>query len=298
MPRAKYFNPDFEKEDFRYQANWRSQRALELLNESKKTRAKPRGNYVSEAVEGRAVVRAYSFLKATDQGYGQERKQAKLMQEYFDIQEATVLERERGPKRLELRLRLLAGQSAKLIGEAMGIDHRIVFAYCIYYFDVRDLIHQQRFIHQSQGRIHGFNQNSDDLVYDGFENYCYLAANASTSELPSLVDAYKYFGDTHDLTTAIGRKRESIELVYLSKTQAIGEQALRTFLALDAQKQTKMYRDERFSTVFSSYAIDRLFTNVAPASRTVMDVDAVEPRTRRNSTEVPFNAEGPASTSN
>jgi len=34
-----------------------------------------------------------------------------------------------------------------------------------------------------------------------------------------------------------------------------------------------MYRNERFSTVFSAYAIDRLFTNVSPASRTVMDVE-------------------------
>ena len=94
---------------------------------------------------------------------------------------------------LELRLRLLAGQSESLIGEAMGIDHQIVFSYCIYYFDVRDSIHQQRFIHQSQGRIHGFNQNSDDLVYDGIENYCYLAANSfGPTEIPSLVDAYRH----------------------------------------------------------------------------------------------------------
>jgi len=279
MPRFKYFNPDYEKESYKYRTDWRSQRAHELLQECRPTHSTPRGKYLSEAVEGKAVIRYSHYLRAIDQGYGHERKQAKLMQEYFDIEAARAIERKPGSQRLELRLRLLAGESARAIGTRMNLDHRVVFAYSIYFFDVRDAVHQYRFTQRMKWQMSCGIQESDFTQFGRFETYCYAVADAfGAAIIPVLLDTFNHFGASHDLDTVIGRRRESTELNFASITLPSNEHTLGFFLAMTRRNQTKMFRDETFTKVFSDFIVEKLYENTPPSPRDVVDVDAVEPK--------------------
>ena len=127
-----------------YQPDWRWMRANELLSKLAPTHGRST-QYCSPQVQSAAVTRLYRYLRTMRMGYLHERRQAKIMQEYIDIQEAIAINDERGVKRMELRLRLLGGQSPKTIAKTMGLDVEVVVAYSIYFFDVREERHRSVF---------------------------------------------------------------------------------------------------------------------------------------------------------
>jgi len=208
------------------------------------------------------------------------------MQTYFDIEAARAIERKSDSQRLELRLRLLAGQSTSSIGTKMELDYRVVFAYSIYFFDVRDEVHQYRFTQRMKWQMSCGVEESDTMQFGQFETYCYAVANAFGPEtIPVLLDAFNHFGATHDLDTVIGRRRETTELHFASKTLLSNDQALKLFLAMTRRNSPKMYRNENFTTVFSDFIVGKLYENTPPTPRDVVDVDAVEPRSSQKTSK-------------
>ena len=126
MPRRKrrYYKIFTDGHD--YQPDWRWSRADELRSELASMHGRSTG-YCSPQVEGAAVTRLYRYLRTIRMGYLQERRQEKIMQEFVDIQEAIAINDDGGVKRMELRLRLLGGQSPKTIAKTMGLNVEVGF---------------------------------------------------------------------------------------------------------------------------------------------------------------------------
>ena len=215
MPRRKrrYYKIFTDGPDYR--PDWRWMRANELMSELASTHGRSK-RYCSPQVEGAAVSRLYRYLRTMRMGYLHERRQAKIMQEFIDLQQAIRINDERGVKRMELRLRLLGGQSPKTIAKTMGLDVDVVVAYSIYFFDVREERHRGVFqFHQRQpARLSA--KSYADLKYDRFENFLYWFMDRISSNLiPMALDAFAHRGEPHDLSTKIGRQREQVEIHYL-----------------------------------------------------------------------------------
>ncbi len=198
-----------------YRPDWRWLRANELLSELASTHGRSK-KYCSPQAEGAAVTRMYRYLRTMRMGYLHERRQAKIMQEFIDLQEAIAINDERGVKRLELRLRLLGGQSPKTIAKTMSVDVGVVVAYSIYFFDVREERHRGVFQFRQRQPARLSAKSYADLKYDRFENFLYSFMDRISSNLiPMALDAFVHRGETHDLSTKIGRQREQVEIHYL-----------------------------------------------------------------------------------
>lgn len=96
---------------------------------------------MSKWSEGAAVYRYLLYLKANRWGYIRERRQGAMRQQYIDIDLAKDIDRQSTPKRLELRLRILAGESLNRIAKTMNLDEKVVRTYSCYFFDVFEQKH-------------------------------------------------------------------------------------------------------------------------------------------------------------
>ncbi len=288
MPRRKrrYYKIFTDGPD--YQPDWRWMRANELLSELAPTHGRST-RYCSPQVEGAAVSRLYRYLRTMRMGYLQERRQAKIMQEFIDIQEAIAINDEGGAKRLELRLRLFVGQSPDAIAKIMEVDAKAIFAYSIYFFDVREKRHRDVFqFHQRQpARLNA--KSYADLKYDRFENFLYFFVDRiSSSLIPMALDAYVHRGETHDLKTKIGRQREQVELHYLRYLSSLVEPAADFGTSLRVANLTKVSNFGLTSFVKPSFLEhwQAVVNEMPDEKRTeVLDVDYVAPQERQKPAE-------------
>ena len=269
-----------------YRPDWRWERANELMSELAPTHGRCK-KYCSPQVEGAAVTRLYRYLRKMRMGFQHERRQARIMQEYIDIQEAIAINSEGGVRRLELRLRLFLGQSADVIAKIMDVDAKSVFAYSIYFFDVRAERHRSvlQFRQQHPARL---NANSyAELKHDRMESFLHLFVGNSSNLIPMALDAFVHRGEKHDLLTKIGKQREQVELHYLKYLSGIVE-------PIDWETNLRVLTLIQTSKIgLTSFAKPsflehwKAVVNAMPESRAteVVDVDSVSPQQRRKPTE-------------
>ena len=284
MPRRKrrYYKIFTDGPD--YQPDWRWMRANELLSELAPTHGRST-RYCSPQVEGFAVTRLYRYLRTMRMGFLHERRQAKIMQQYIDIQEAIKFNDERGVKRLELRLRLSVGQSPDVIAKIMELNPKSVFAYSIYFFDVREERHRGVFRQRQPVRLNA--KSYADLRYDRMESFLYLFVGSSRNLIPMALDAFVHRGETHDLLTKIGRQREQVEIHYLKFLWCLIE-------PIDLEINLRVANLIQTSDIgLPSFAKPSFLehwqavVNAMPELRTteVVNVDSVAPQQRRKPTE-------------
>lgn len=286
MPRKKYFAPDYESTSVDWSPDWRIRRATELFQQYLARSDQPKRMQVSRWKEGKAVVRYFQFLKAKRLGHVQERRQAKFLQAFADIASAAEIDSSPSEVRLELRLRILAGQPLEQISKKLFLDLRIVRAYCCYHFDVQHVGHKNRYL-LGLPRPDG----ATPLVPNGigrvvcrehFEYYLmrYLRS-AGHSMIDTCVDAYRHFGESHDLGTPEGRNRESMELRFLAHVLAAtpNPSDLCNLLAFAEHiNQSSSYGDAAFCSSAHRYLVEKMFKNATPSSFEAEDFDAVRPR--------------------
>ncbi len=287
MPRRKRMYYKIFTDSPNYQPDWRWMRANELLSELASAHGRSK-RYCSPQVEGAAVTRLYGYLRTIRMGYLHERRQAKIMQQYIDIQEAIRINDERGVKRLELRLRLFVGQSPETIAKTMGLDVEVVVAYSIYFFDVREERHRGVFQFHQRHPARLSAKSHADLKYDRFENFLYWFMDRISNLIPMALDAFAHRGETHDLSTKIGRQREQVEISYLQfltnivEPLADWETNMRVDLLIKASNQgLTSFAKPKFLEHWEAAV------SAMPDARKaeVLDVDSVAPQQRRKPTE-------------
>ena len=106
--------------------------------------------------------------------------------------------------RLELKLRLVTGQTFGFIGSQMQLDESVIRAFAIYFFDVRDSKYRNRFFPRlptsedlmSRRPVSELDQ---DELYLALERYFLLWCHRNGSQsVGKAVDAFRNFGRSHD----------------------------------------------------------------------------------------------------
>lgn len=284
MPRIKTFHPNFEKVISRGDPSWRIRRATELYAACFTERSTPVRNQISKWIEGEAVYRYVLYLKAKRWGYVQERLQRRILQKYIDIQLAQAIEAQATPERLELRLRILAGESFPVIARKMKIDEKVVRTYCCYYFDVYE---QRRSYLLNLPRPSDYEASAIPVVATGLkkihlEYYCYRRVDFSGPVLiERLVELYTHYGQEHDLGTKVGRRREGMEVQFESRMlprPATHRELLTSFMLTERLRKTSSYLDAACNVSVRRSVLQQLFKNTVPTPVIVEDFDSVAPR--------------------
>ncbi len=289
MPRIKTFQPNLEKVMHRGDPSWRVRRATELYRQCIGPNGRLVRYQVSKWIEGAAVYRYLLYLKARRRGFVQERRQGAMLQKYIDIDLARAIESQASPKRLELRLRILAGEPLHGIAKTMNLDGMVVRTYCCYFFDV---------FHQKQaylinlprpGSAHAapISPAIDRAIKsDHLEFFSYRMANAYGPVLiDRLVELFTHYGEQHDFNTKVGRNREALELRFerymLPRPTSITEISGSHLLA-ERLRQSSSYLDSDCNVAFKRSVLDQLFQNTVPTPVEAVDFDFVEPRKAPN----------------
>ncbi len=302
MPRKKYYAPDFESTSVDWSPNWRIRRASLLFEQYLDQTDQPKRFQVSRWQEGKAVVRYFRYLKAKRLGHVQERRQARFLQAFADIASAAEIDRSPRDVRLELRLRILARQPLEQISKKLLLDLRIVRTYCCYHFDVQHVGHKNRYlldlprpdcvtpmIATGVGRL---------ACLKHFEYYLvrYLRS-AGPAPIDACLDAYRHYGEPHDLTTPDGRNRESMELRFLAHVlpAAHSPSDLCNILAFAEHiKQSSSYGDGYYCSSFRRYLVEKMFKNAVQSSHQPEDFDSVQPRQTTRQMETSSMSRNPA----
>jgi hypothetical protein len=274
MPRTKTFQPNLEKFLHRGAPAWRVRRATELFQSCIGHDGRLVRRQISKWTEGSAVYRYVQYLKAKRFGYVQERKQAAIMQLYIDIDLAKEIERQASPQRLELRLRILAGESSQRISMKMGLDERVVRSYCCYFFDVYDQKHSYLV---NLPRPGAKNTEANHLEY-----FCFRFVDAyGPVVIDRLVDMFRHFGAKHDLATAEGRKREAMEIrfaSYMLPRPTTIDQIGSHDLFCEHLRQSSSFLDTTYNSVFRNSMLDQLLKNTVPTPVIQADFDKISSR--------------------
>ena len=286
MPRKKYFAPDYESTSVDWSPNWRIRRAAELFRQYLDHTDQPKRMQVSRWKEGKAVVRYFRYLKAKRLGHVQERRQAKFLQAFADIASAAEIDRSPSEVRLELRLRIFAGQPLELISNKMLLNENVVRAYCCYQFDVQHVGHKNRYLldlPRPDGVTPMIATGVGRLAsLEHFEHYLvrYLRS-AGTAMIDPCLDVYRHFGEPHDLTTPEGRNRESMELRFLAHVLAATQNPsdLCNLLAFAEHiNQSSSYGDGVYCSSARRYLVEKMFKSEVQSSHEAEDFDSVQPR--------------------
>lgn len=202
-------------------------------------------------------------------GYVQERKQAAIMQLYIDIDLAKEIERQASPQRLELRLRILAGESSQRISMKMELDERVVRSYCCYFFDVFEQKHSYL--------VNLPRPNAKDTEANNLEYFCFRFVDAyGPVVIDRLVDMFRNFGAKHDLATAEGRKREAMEIrfaSYLLPRSTTIDQIGSHHVFCEHIRQSSSFLDPTYNSVFRNSMLDQLLKNTVPTPVRPVDFD-------------------------
>jgi hypothetical protein len=119
---------------------------------------------------------------------------------------------------LELQCRVLAGQSAAVIGVELGLPRQVVEAFCLAFFDVAHRLDQRTFIVQ---RVIGIEPNKPSSC----EALMMLSAyNRGPHSVDLWLDWWDHQGEIHDLNTPVGRMRERIELFVAAQNLTLNKE--------------------------------------------------------------------------
>ncbi len=285
MPRRKVFFPNVEKASPRCEPSWRVLAAKELLRYC----IGPDGRFIRHQVskwqEGEAVYRYFRYLKSKRFGYVQERRQATMLQAFSDIETAKEIESTASPMRLELRLRILAGESLERIAKKMKIDVRVVRTYCCYFFDVYDK--RQSYLNNlprpGDVTVPSISPAIDRLIRNDHLEYFFshLVDRCGAQIIDRLMDMYTHFGRRHNLNTPEGRGRACLELRFelymVPKPTNLAEIGVR-YMITERLRQSGSYLEPAYNRGIQRSVMSQLLKNTVPTPVQSEDFDFVEPR--------------------
>jgi hypothetical protein len=242
-------------------------------------------NQISKWIEGAAVYRYLLYLKAHRWGYVQERRQGAMMQQYIDIDLAKEIDRQATPKRLELRLRILAGESLRDIAKTMNLDEMVVRTYCCYFFDVFNQRHAYLINLPRPDSVDAAPISPTiDRAFKSkhLEYFCSRMVNSyGPVIIDRLVDLFTHYGEPHDLRTKEGRDRELLEIRFdcymLPRPSTITEIG-GSHMLTERLKQSSSYLDSAFNVALKRSVVEQLFQNTVPTPVIAEDFDFTEPR--------------------
>ena len=154
---------------------------------------------------GPEIYRMVGFLRKTLNDFtGHGVKQ--LLKEDPNLVLAVKLKTAGGRRELEVQCRVLAGESASVIAVEVGSTKSIIETYCTFFFDVPGRLDQIGYIRH---RVTKVPINGQASVESLAKLSCY---NNGPAVVPAWLDYLDHIGEAHDLSTELGRQRETIEL--------------------------------------------------------------------------------------
>lgn len=198
MPRrpTRYY-PDYGAQLPTSGPDWRWVRALEIVSQ---------GKNVSLKRDGPDIARAIRFIRHTCKIFtGQPMRE--ILKEDPDLVFAYQLNAEGGRRELELQCRVLARESAGVIAVEMGLTKSIVETYCRMFYDVaKSLTATSHIIHNVIKM-----PMAGPVAPETLMKAC--AYHHGPHVIEGWLDYLDHQCEAHDLTTADGIQRESIELL-------------------------------------------------------------------------------------
>lgn len=187
--------------------DWRRVLAMEIVS---RPRAKSpdgrRGRYASRKNLDPLTVRYIEFLRKT-LGFTTERGMRTVARKYPDLFLAQKVSNEFTSRPLEIRARVLAGQSNRAIARAVGLPVLTVQAYLGLFFDVRKRLKAKSWI---RWIAIGLPLDEPPCVESVLLWHCW---KRGPSVIEPWFDYLDHQTENHDLSTEIGRQRSSLELM-------------------------------------------------------------------------------------
>ena len=197
MPRrpTKYF-PSYGRTLPNAGPDWIWQRAVCLVES---------GRYATQRRDGPLVCRAASVYRAKKRDYSG-RGDRKLFVAEPDLIAAESFENGPVLTTLEFKMRVLAGQQRKTVAAYLGMTETFVETYKRFFFDVRDRLSAKTWICQKVIGISPGQELSDEqmAMRDAYQH--------GSNRIDGWLDFLTHRFQDHDLTTRLGRQRESFAL--------------------------------------------------------------------------------------
>lgn len=246
MPRrpTRYY-PDHAPELPTSGPDWRWARALELISTKRNA---------SLGRDGPDIIRAISFIRQSLKDVTGARMK-RLLKEDPALVLAVQIAIEGGRRQLELHCRVLAGESSGVIAVEMGLAKSIVQTYCLLFFDVAERLDATSFILH---RVIGL-PLSGPPTDESMMMACAYYHGPMT--IKPWLDYLDHQCEAHDLTTAEGRMRESLELLraaHILDFHAEAPIVLAKRLRLLSETHAKMFRSRSAAEVISENVAGKL----------------------------------------
>lgn len=190
--------PSYEMEELNpwRKPSWRWDRACEIVAERR---------YATRRCD-EPTRRAVRFLRKLN-ACRSDRGVRNLTKSEPDLMMALKFHQAAGLRRLELHCRILARESTCAIARNMGLTARIVATYKLLFFSVEDRIEASGYItHQVCGLPVGGPPSTATLMMVG-------AYRHGPHVIDAWIDFLHHAEESHDLSTSVGRRRESIALL-------------------------------------------------------------------------------------
>jgi hypothetical protein len=215
MPRRKEWFPDLIMSSTEWVPNWRSVRAEALVKRGHDFyQSSAKRHQISKWREGQAVTDFVKYLRAIGRGAADGKRRQRLAELYHDLEVAINIPTD-VYQQFEIELRLLSGQSLDFIATKMQMRFETVRAYCCYFFDVCDPVNAKLY---RQQLIWNLNQNPIPADTERswnrkeFGSYLHAVSDRTTpGHIDGLLDAFRHFGDLHDVSTKEGYRRKYFE---------------------------------------------------------------------------------------
>lgn len=171
-----------------------------------------RGGYATCRRDGKLVQRAVRCVRQLDRALT-DRMLRRTACDYPDVYWALHLQREMSPRVLELKARVLAGQSDEVIARLLGLPRRTVTTFVAMFFDIRSSLKAGTWIRRV---VIGVPLDQGPSV----ESLLLLHAwKRGPTVVEPWLDYLKHQEERHDLHTDVGRQRAWIE--YLIRVQQL-----------------------------------------------------------------------------
>ncbi len=198
MPRRRTrYYPDFGPLLPTSGPDWCWSRAVELVTS---------GRHTSLSRDGPDIARAVTFIRKLAK-HRAKNSMNQLLKEDASLTLAVKLHHEDSRRALELKCRVLGRQSAGAIAVEMGLTESLVETYCRMFFDVKRSLGATSYILHNVIGLHPSEPAAVEKLMMAFAYY------RGPSLIESWLDFLDHQGEPHDLTTEVGRTRESIELL-------------------------------------------------------------------------------------
>ena len=168
------------------------------------------GRYAPIRREGPNVARAARFIRARLKQNRCSRSRRIIREDPDLLAAMEFADREMLPQ-LELQARILGGESTELVAASLGLETSVVQTYCTMFFDVVKRLDAKQFI------LYNVIKLRPPIAPSAEQLFLLSAYHRGAVVIDAWIDWFANRDEIHDLSTAIGRQRESIALFVLSQ---------------------------------------------------------------------------------